>query len=251
MNNNALLNEENLQLNSSSSHFFAGLRSGIPIALGYIPVAIAFGILSKASNIPNHISILMSLMIFAGAGQFMAANLISAGASPYEIILAEFIINLRHFLYTSVISQRLEGGLGKRWLALLSFGITDETFTVASLREEESLNRFFLLGLNLLSQFGWVLGTIIGVFLGDLLPASISSSMGIALYSMFIALLVPSLKKSRTVVVVSCIAMICHAVIRYTPVISKISPGWSIIISTVIAAFAGALIFPKGVNRIE
>lgn len=251
MNNNALINEENPQLNSSSSCFLEGIRSALPISLGYIPIAIAFGILSKSVNIPNHISILMSLLVFAGAGQFMAVNLIAAGASPYEIILAEFILNLRHFLYTSVISQKLEKGLTKRWLALLSFGITDETFTVASFREEKSLNRFFLLGLNLMSLFGWVSGTAIGVFLGDLLPASLSSSMGIALYSMFIGLLVPSLKKSRSIVVVTCISMILHSTIRITPGLSRLSSGWSIIISTITAAFAGALIFPNGVNKDE
>ncbi len=251
MNNNALLNEKNSQLSTNISHFFEGIRCGIPIALGYIPVSIAFGILSKSINIPNYISILMSLMVYAGAGQFMAANLIFAGASTYEIVLAEFILNLRHFLYTANISQKLEKGLSKKWSALLSFGITDETFAVASLREEQSLNRFFLLGLNLFSYSSWTLGTIIGVLLGDALPASLSSSMGIALYSMFIALLVPSLKKSKPIMIVAYTAMIFHSIFRFTPGISNMSSGWSIIISTIIAAFTGALIFPKEVNNNE
>ncbi|MDF2674747.1 MAG: hypothetical protein K0R09_3015 [Clostridiales bacterium] len=251
MNNNALIDEEISQQSYNKYKFLDGIKSAVPIALGYILVSIAFGILSKSAGIPNYISILMSLMVYAGAGQFMAANLIFAGASPYEIVLAELIINLRHFLYTATISQRLEKGLSKKWTALLSYGITDETFAVASIREEQSLNRFFLLGLNLLSYFSWTFSTIIGVLLGDALPASLSSSMGIALYSMFIALLVPSLKKSKIIAVVACIAMICHSILRFTPGISNMSSGWSIIISTIAAAFAGALIFPKGVNNNE
>ncbi len=251
MNNNTMTDKENSQSIQGSSWFIEGVRSAVPIALGYIPIAISFGILSKSVDVPNYISILMSLLVFAGAGQFMAANLIVAGASFYEIILAEFILNLRHFLYTSFISQRLEGGLSNGWLAFLSFGITDETFTVASLREEKNLSRFFLLGLNLTALFGWVFGTAIGVFLGDLLPVSLGSSMGIALYSMFIALLVPSLKKSKAVLTAAGISMVCHSLIKLIPGLSKLSSGWSIIISTIIAALLCTIIFPKGVNKDE
>lgn len=251
MDNNIVINEENSQFINNKSNFLNGVKYAVPIALGYIPIAIAFGILSKSVNIPNYASILMSLTVYAGAAQFMAANLIGAGTSSLEIILAVFILNFRHFLLTASISQRIEKGLTGKWMAILSFGITDETFAVASLREEQRLNRYFLLGLNILSYSAWVLGTIIGVYLGSSLPAALSSSMGIALYSMFIGLLVPSLKKSRPIVVVTCIAVILHSILRITPLLSSLSSGWSIIIATMASSIAGALLFPKGVNDNE
>lgn len=251
MGSNKEINADNPQLTSNKSYFFSGVKYAVPIAVGYIPIAIAFGILSKSSNIPNYISILMSLTVYAGAAQFMAANLIGAGTSSLEIILAVFILNLRHFLMTASISQKVEKNLTGRWMALLAFGVTDETFAVASLREEQNLNRYFLLGINILSYSAWVGGTAVGVFLGSSLPASLGSSMGIALYSMFIGLLVPSLKKSRPVLIVTCIAVIFHSILRLTPSISNLSSGWSIIIATIAASMAGALLFPKGVNTNE
>lgn len=249
MNNNTVIDAENSQFISSKSNFLAGAKYALPVAVGYIPIAIAFGLLSKSVNIPNHISILMSLMVYAGASQFMAVNLIGAGTSAPEIIMAVFILNLRHFLMTASISQKVEKGLTGKWMAILSFGITDETFAVSSLRNEQKLNRFFLLGLNTLSYSAWVGGTIVGIFLGNSLPASLGSSMGIALYSMFIGLLVPSLRESKPIMVVTIIAIIFHSILRFTPVISNLSSGWSIIITTIAASLAGALFFPKGVNN--
>lgn len=251
MSNNTAINADDQLFTSNRSHFFNGAKYAVPIAVGYIPIAIAFGILSKSSNIPNYISILMSLTVYAGAAQFMAANLIGAGTSSLEIILAVFILNLRHFLMTASISQKVEKNLTGRWMALLAFGITDETFAVASLRDEQNLNRYFMLGLNILSYSAWVGGTAVGVFLGSSLPVSLSSSMGIALYSMFIGLLVPSLKKSRPILIVACISVIFHSILRLTPGISNLSSGWSIIIATIAASITGALFFPKGVNANE
>ncbi len=226
--------------------FKAGLISGIPIAIGYIPIAIAFGLLAKTTGVPNYGSMFMSFLVFAGASQFVAVNLLAIGATLPEIILTTFILNSRHFLMTASISQRLEENLSKKWLALLSFGVTDETFMVASVREEEKLPPTFLLGLNLIAFSSWNIGTWAGIFLGASLPASIQSSMGIALYAMFIGLLIPSIKKSRVFLTISLIAIIIHSFLHWLPPLSKISTGWSIIITTIIAALIGAILFPKG-----
>jgi 4-azaleucine resistance transporter AzlC len=231
--------------------FRNGIKVGIPIAIGYIPIAIAFGLLARSSGIPNHISILMSLIIFAGASQFVGVNLISLGVASWEIVMATFILNLRHFLMCASLSQRIKEGTSKKYLALLSFGITDETFSVASLRKEEKLSPGFIFGLNLTAFSAWNIGTWIGVFLATGLPESVKSSMGIALYAMFMGLLVPSLKKSRPILIVSMISIAINCTLNYIPLFSSISAGWNIIISTVIASAIGTKLFPEGVNDNE
>ncbi|WCK55807.1 AzlC family ABC transporter permease [Aneurinibacillus sp. Ricciae_BoGa-3] len=223
-----------------------GIKAGIPIAVGYVPIAIAFGLLAKSSGLPNYVSLLMSLFIFAGASQFVGANLIALGASFGEIILTTFILNLRHFLMTASISQRIESGTAKKWMALLAFGVTDETFTVAALRAESKLGRKFVLGLNFTAFAAWNVGTWAGVFLASGLPDSIKTSMGIALYSMFIGLLLPSMKKSRPILMVAMASVSIHSILHWLPLFSSLSTGWSIIISTILAAAAGAIIFPGG-----
>lgn len=226
--------------------FKDGLIAGIPIAIGYIPIAIAFGLLAKATGVPDYASILMSFLIFAGAAQFIGVNLLALGASYPEIILTTFILNSRHFLMSASISQKIENNVSKKWLLPISFGLTDETFTVASMRKEEKLSAKFMLGVNLIAFSSWNIGTWIGVFMGAGLPASVQESMGIALYVMFIGLLIPSLKKARPFLIVTLIAVAISSFIHWVPPFNKLSSGWSIIITTLIAAFIGAILFPKG-----
>ena len=224
--------------------FTEGIKVGVPIAIGYIPIAITFGLISKSANIEYYITIAMSIFIFAGASQFMGVSLIAGGASALEIILTTFILNFRHFLMSSSLSQRIEDNTSKKFLSLISFGITDETFAVASMRKEDKINSWFLLGLNTIAYFSWVGGTIVGLFLGDAIPNSLKESMGIALYVMFIGLLVPSLKGSKSIEAVVLTAVIVNCTIKWIPALSFISLGWGIIISTIAAAAMGALVFP-------
>jgi len=192
--------------------FRSGMRAGIPVAVGYIPIAIAFGLLAKSFDMPNVITLAMSLFIFAGASQFIGVQLIMAGSMYWEIILTTFILNLRHFLMSASLSQRLET-TSNRFLAAIAFGVTDETFSVASTRDE-STRGHFVLGLNLIAFLAWNVGTWIGVFLAFGLPASVQASMGIALYAMFIGLLVPSLTR-KPVIVVAAIAVLTQAILYF------------------------------------
>lgn len=219
--------------------------TGFPIAVGYIPIAITFGLLAKTSGIPDYTSLLMSLIVFAGASQFVGVNLLVLGASAWEIIFTTFILNFRHFLMTASISQRMEANLSKKWLSILSFGITDETFMILSMRNEEKLPAQFVLGVNLAAFSSWNIGTWIGVFLGTGLPSAIQESMGIALYSMFIGLLVPSIKKSRSYLIISLFAIGINSFIHWFPLFSGLSGGWAVILTTIIAALIGAFLFSK------
>lgn len=223
--------------------FRSGMRAGIPVAVGYIPIAIAFGLLAKSFDMPNVITLAMSLFIFAGASQFIGVQLIMAGSMYWEIILTTFILNLRHFLMSASLSQRLET-TSNRFLAAIAFGVTDETFSVASTRDE-STRGHFVLGLNMIAFLAWNVGTWIGVFLAFGLPVSVQASMGIALYAMFIGLLVPSLTR-KPVIVVAAIAVLTQAVLYFgiTPFL-PLSPGLSIILATVVAAGAGALLYKE------
>lgn len=225
--------------------FKAGLTAGIPIAIGYIPIAIAFGLLAKSTGLPSYATILMSFIVFAGASQFVGVNLLALGVGYPEIILTTFILNSRHFLMSASLSQKVEQKTSKKWLSLISFGVTDETFMVASLRQEEKLSASFLLGVNLIAFSSWNIGTWIGVFLGAGLPSSIQNSMGIALYVMFIGLLIPAIRKSHPYLIVTIIAILISSIIHWIPPFNSLSSGWSIIITAILAALIGALLFPK------
>lgn len=235
---------EDQQINRVQS-YITGIKSGIPIALGYIPIAIAFGILAKSSNTPNYATMLMSLIVFAGASQFIGVQLIILGSSPMEIISTTFVLNLRHFLMTSSLTQKIDSKLSKPLSALIAFGVTDETFSVASTITSNSLKPGFLLGLNFTAFAAWNFGTWIGVFAGNILPESLVNSMNIALYCMFIGLLIPSLKNNKPAITVSVSAMIVHAIFRYLPLTSELSAGTTIILSTLIASGLGTLLFKE------
>ena len=126
--------------------------------------------------------------------------------------------------------------------ALLAFGVTDETFTVAALRQEAKLSRYFLLGLNTVAFLAWNAGTWIGLFFAAGLPAVLQASMGIALYAMFIGLLVPSCKRSKPVLAVALLAAVLHSLLRWLPE-TAVGGGWGIILATLVSAGCGAYFF--------
>lgn len=225
--------------------FFEGLRAGVPIAVGYLPIAVAFGLLTKSAGVPSYVGVLMSLILYAGASQFVGINLLALGAASWEIVLTTFILNLRHFLMSASLSQSLEDKPKKSLLPLVSFGITDETFTVASMNNKDKLKIGYLLGLNLIAFSAWNIGTWGGLFLAAGLPQTLKDSMGIALYAMFVGLLVPSLSKSRPILVIAFAAAAVHGILHWVPLFAGLSTGWNIIISTMTAAAVGAYLFPQ------
>lgn len=230
---------------SNRTQFIQGVTAGIPVALGYIPIAITFGLLARSADLPFYIPVLMSGFVFAGASQFMAVNLLALGVSHGEIVFTTLIVNFRHFLMTAAISQKIPECVSKAWRAVLAFGITDETFTVAALRREAVLSPYFVLGLNTIAFFAWNAGTWIGLFFSNGLPPVLQSSMGIALYAMFIGLLIPSCKRSRPALTVALLAAGIHTLIRWLPAAAGISGGWGIILATLISAGMGAYLFSE------
>lgn len=230
--------------NPEKAGFVKGLQGGIPIAVGYLPIAITFGLLAKSSGIPDYASILMSFMVFAGASQFVAVNLIAIGINPWEIVMTTFMLNLRHFLMSASLSQRIDPAVSRTHLSVLAFGLTDETFSVASLRKESVLSAGYIMGLNLLAFSSWVGGTWAGIFLATGLADALKASMGIALYAMFIALLVPAIRESKPALLAALLAISIHSILYWTPLGTHMSSGWKIILSTIVAALFASIFFP-------
>lgn len=237
---------------ATKSTIKTGIKKGSTIALGYIPIAITFGLLAKSTGIPAEMAILMSALVFAGASQFVAINLLQLHTGAWEIVLTTFIVNLRHLLMSASLSTKIKDKVPQAWIPLLSFGITDETFSFLSLTEQEKLSTGYILGINAIAYSAWVGGTALGVYLGQGLPTIIKNSMGIALYAMFIGLLIPSIKKSNSIALVSLIAVLISSLLHWGPsFLQQISRGWKIIIVTILASAIGAYLFPEVGEAIE
>lgn len=227
-----------------SREFWKGVNQGLPITLGYIPVAFTFGLMAVNGGIPVWTAVLISLTNLTSAGQFAGASLIISNGSLVEIALATFVINIRYMLMSLSLSQKISTKMPTLKRCIMALGITDEIFTVASLEEGE-VTFSYMAGLIICPYFGWALGTALGAMITSMLPKTLQSSMGIALYAMFIALIIPSAKKSKAALTVVIAAAIVSSIFKFLPLLKSISGGWSIIITTIIAATVGAVLFPR------
>lgn len=223
--------------------FMEGVKDGIPIGMGYLPVSFTFGFLAVSGGLPVWIACLISLTNLTSAGQFAGTNLILAGAGYVEVALTTFVINLRYMLMSLSLSQKLDRATGTLERLVLAFGITDETFVVSSLRPGV-LKSSYMIGLMSMPIFGWNLGTLLGGSISTLLPQALQNAMGIALYAMFIALIIPAARKSMQVLSVIVVAVAVNCLLKYVPVFGFISSGFRIILATVLASAYGAWRYP-------
>ena len=223
--------------------FIHGLKRGMPIAIGYIPVSFTFGLMAVSGGLPVWMAVFISLTNLTSAGQFAGTNLIIAGAGFLEITLTTFVINIRYMLMSLSLSQRIDKSMTLPERLITSFGITDETFAVSSM-EPGILTYSYLLGLILGPIVGWSTGTLLGALISSALPVSLSSAMGVALYGMFIAIIIPPAKKSRPVAYVILISVAIACILRYIPLFKFISAGFRVIIATILGAGIGAMLFP-------
>ena len=221
----------------------AGLRDGIPIGLGYFSVSFTFGMLAVKSGISPFHAVLISLLNLTSAGQFAGLTVIVSGASLLEMALTQLVINIRYALMSVSLSQKLDESVKVRQRLLIAYGNTDEIFAVASAKPG-TVGKWYMYGLILIPVAGWVGGTLTGAVASTLLPAAIISALGVALYGMFIAIVVPVARESREVLLVVAAALILSTAFYYLPVLKEISSGFSIIICTVAAAALGACLLP-------
>lgn len=233
-----------VQMRKGIDDFRKGIKKGLPIAFGYFPVAFTFGLMAVNGGIPVWITILISLTNLTSAGQFAGAGLIIANASLFEITLTTFIINIRYMLMSLSLSQKIPLSTPILQKCIMAFGITDETFSVAAL-EKGKITFPYMMGLVTAPYWGWGLGTAFGALSTTFLPDKVQNAMGIALYAMFIALILPAVKKSKAALVVVIIAITVSSLFTGLPHLRQISFGWIIIIATVIASSIGAILFPR------
>jgi len=173
--------------------YLDGLRDGVPIVIGYIPAGMTFGILAREGGVPLADAAGFSAIVFAGASQYMALALLQSGAAFVEILLATLLLNFRHFLMSATLSRKLEESRAPV-LAALSFGVTDETFSVASVRKG-GIRAGYLAGLETAAWSAWQVGTVGGFLAGTYLPERVEMAMGTALYALFAALLAPLVRE--------------------------------------------------------
>ena len=223
--------------------FKKGCKKGIPIALGYFPVSFSFGVLVVSSGLPVGLATLISLTNLTSSGQFAGVSLMLTNASYIEIALTLLMINARYFLMSLSLSQKIDKKMSFIQRMIISFGITDETFSVASL-ESGVLTFPFMLGFILVPILGWSLGTVCGELFMNLLPMILQNALSIALYGMFLAIIIPECKGSKKVLEVVLVSICVSCLLYYVPVFESISSGFALIISTMSGAIYGALRYP-------
>ena len=220
-----------------------GIRDGIPIAVGYFSVSFTFGMMAVQSGISPFHAVLISLLNLTSAGQFAGLTVIVSNASLMEMALTQLVVNIRYALMSVSLSQKLDDSVKMRSRLLIAYGNTDEIFAVAS-SKPGTVGAKYLYGLILLPVLGWVGGTLAGAVASTLLPGTVISALGVALYGMFIAIVVPPAKEHKEVRTVVLIALLLSCAFYYLPVLRQVSSGFTIIICTVAAAAVGAVLFP-------
>lgn len=226
------------------NYYAYGVKKGIPIGLGYLAVSFAFGIMCVNGGLTPLMATIISFTNLTSAGQFAGVKLIFEVASYIEIFLTVLLINLRYALMSLSLSQKIDSNMNTFQRLISSFGITDEIYAVA-ITEKEKVNTPYLLGLTTLPLAGWTLGTLLGATISSIFPENLLTSMNIALYAMFIAIIVPDAKKSKEVLIVCLIAIALSCMFEYVPYINQIGLGFKTIIATVVACTIGALVFPR------
>ena len=228
---------------SNPTWFRRGLKDGLPIALGYLAVSFSLGIAAKNAGMTAWQTTLMSLTNNTSAGEFAALSVIGAGAPYLEMAVTQLIINLRYLLMSAALSQKLDPGLPLIHRLLVGFEVTDEVFGV-SIAVDGRLNPYYTYRMMCMAIPGWALGSCLGVVMGNALPARIVSALSLALYAMFLAIIVPPARKSRVLAGVILVAMAASLACSLLPVLRGISSGMRIIILTVVIAGAAAHFFP-------
>lgn len=222
--------------------FSRGLRAGIPIGLGYLSVSFTFGIMAVSYGLDWWQAVLISMTTLTSAGQLAGIGVMIHPGQYLTMLISQVTINVRYSFMSISLSQKAAPAFCgiKRWL--LAFFMTDEIFAVAS-QEKEVSTRFFL-GLSVMPYIGWTLGTLAGSLIGNVLPEIVLNALCLAIYGMFLAIILPPARTSRAVLAVVLAAGTIHTVFYYTPVLRNVPSGLAVSAAAIAAAVLGALLFP-------
>lgn len=222
--------------------FKKGLKDGIPICLGYFSVAFAFGIFAVENGLTVFQATVISLTNLTSAGQLAGVPIIMGGTLP-ELALSQLIINSRYSLMSVSLSQKFSHKVKLKDKLLISYANTDEIFAVA-ISQKGEIGKKYMLGLMLLPILGWTSGTLIGAVAGNLLPPMVTAALGLAIYGMFVAIVVPAAKKEKATALCVAIAIALSCAFKYIPLLTKVPTGFTVIICSVIAAAILAVVAP-------
>ena len=218
-----------------------GMRDGVPVMLGYLAVSFSFGILARESGLSVWQAVLMSMTNLTSAGQFASLSVISAAGSYVELALSQLVINLRYCLMSCSLSQKIDPKARLAHRFLMAYGNTDEVFALSA-SVPGALSPYYTYGLICVAMPGWTIGTLLGAAAGNVLPERILSALGVALYAMFCAIIVPPAKQNRVLRRIILLAMAASCVCAVAPVLRQISSGMRVILLTVaISALAAKL----------
>ena len=220
-----------------------GVHTGVPVGLGYFSVSFGFGAMAIAQGLNALDATLISASNLTSAGQFAGLTLIVAMGTLWEMVMTQIVINSRYSLMSLALSQRMGERIGFLPRLLIAFFNTDEIFALAMARPK-ALTVPFMLGLGTLPFIGWTGGTLMGALAGSVLPGNIRAALGVMLYGMFIAIVVPPAKQEKPVLITVILALIFSCLFAWLPALKTVSAGISIVICTVAAAAAAAALFP-------
>lgn len=223
--------------------YLQGLKDGLPIGLGYFPVAFTLGIMAISEGLNWWEATMISLFNLTSAGQFAGLTIIAAGGSLIEMAVNQFVINLRYALMSITLSQKVDDSVRGGWRFLAAYTNTDEIFALGTSRKGP-VTRWYWEGLSTLPVVGWTAGTLFGAILGSVLPQRLLDALGIAIYAMFIAIVVPQARKSKAILFAVIVAAALSCGFFYIPMLKVIPVGFSVIICAVVAAVITAILFP-------
>ena len=223
--------------------FLKGMRDGTPIGLGYFAVAFTLGIASKKAGLTAFQASVMSATMLASAGQFAGIGMIAAGAGYMELAVTELVVNLRYLLMSSALSQKVRRDKPFFHRFLMAYEVTDEIFGI-SIAVEGRLHPAYMYGAVTTAAPGWVLGTFLGAVVGMVLPGRVMSALNVALYGMFLAVVIPPSRKSRIIAGVVAVSMAASTAFALIPGLKEISSGFQMIILTLLVAGGAAVLFP-------
>lgn len=223
--------------------FLRGIKDGVPIAMGYFAVAFALGIAAKKAGMSAFQAGAMSAVMLASAGQYAAITVIAAGGGYLQMAVTTLIVNLRYLLMSCALSQKADPQMKLRHRFLVSYAITDEIFGIA-MAVEGRLNPFYNYGAAAIAAPGWTAGAFLGAAAGAILPQRVENALSVALYGMFLAIIIPAAKKDRIVAGIVAVSMACSLIFTKAPILREVSSGMQIIALTVLIAGAAAYLFP-------
>lgn len=220
-----------------------GMRNGVPIGLGYFAVSFALGIAARNAGLGPFQSFLASLLCNASAGEYAGFRVIAARSGLVTMAVMTFIANARYLLMSTAMSQRMDPEGHPIHRFLMSFFITDEFFAITIVRPGY-LEPFYLYGAVLVASPCWALGTALGCVAGELMPARAVSALSVALFGMFLAVIVPPARKNKVIAWLIPVCFAASFALSRLPLVSQLSEGTRTILLTVLIASGAAALFP-------